>query len=215
MKRDTRIVSIKGEPMVIYEAPECISDDIVKYNDFWEFEIFRSWTPYFRDVKFMFDLGANIGSHCVQFKHYFPHVEIWAFELDHNNFSLLQQNTKRYPDVHCFNVGVGSRTSIVQYNDGHESNAGVVKIAGDGANHNIVMALDNLFIPKHLDFIKIDIEGHELSAFEGMVNILKTHKPMIWMEDITPGKLGLNYLQNLGYNLTAANLKTDDYLLTV
>lgn len=213
MKRDTRLVSIQGEPMVIYGPPECISDDIVKYNDFWEFKIFNAWKYYFTNVKFMLDLGANIGSHCVQFKHHFPNVEIWAFELDHNNFKLLQANTKRYPDVHCFNVGVGSRTSVVQYNDGHESNAGVVKITGDGNNRNIVMALDNLFIPRKLDFIKIDIEGHELSAFEGMVNILKEHRPMIWMEDITPEKHGLNYLKQMGYNLTAADLKSDDYLL--
>ena len=44
MKRETRIVSIHNTPMVIFESPECISDDIVKYNDFWEFEIFNKST---------------------------------------------------------------------------------------------------------------------------------------------------------------------------
>ena len=34
MIRETRMVTIKGVPMQIFEAPECISDDIVKYNDF-------------------------------------------------------------------------------------------------------------------------------------------------------------------------------------
>ncbi len=31
MARDTRLVSIKGVPMKIFESPECISVDIVKH----------------------------------------------------------------------------------------------------------------------------------------------------------------------------------------
>ena len=45
--RSTKIVSIKNIPMVIFDSPECISDDIVKYNDFWEFELFNKWKETF------------------------------------------------------------------------------------------------------------------------------------------------------------------------
>ena len=41
--RSTKIISIKGNPMIIFDSPEMISDDIVKYNNFWEFELFNKW----------------------------------------------------------------------------------------------------------------------------------------------------------------------------
>ena len=36
--------------------------------------------------------------------------------------------------------------------------------------------------PKELSFIKIDVEGHEMSVFRGAVNTLKKHKPTILFE---------------------------------
>ena len=99
MKRETRLVSIHNTPMIIFEGPECISDDIVKYNDFWEFDLFNSWKDHFPSSGLMLDIGANIGGHCVQFKHHFPHLKIIAFEPHPDNYSLLKQNVKRYNDV--------------------------------------------------------------------------------------------------------------------
>jgi len=58
MIRETRIVSIHNTPMVIFEGPECISDDIVKYNNFWEFELFNKWKEYFPTTGLMLDIGG-------------------------------------------------------------------------------------------------------------------------------------------------------------
>lgn len=207
--RNTRLVSINNIPMVIYESPECISDDIVKYNQFWEFELYKEWERYFPTKGLMLDIGANIGSHCLQFSQ--KDITIWAFELHHQNFSLLKQNCKNYPSIKCFNVGVGSNTSIVKYNDGHFSNSGVVKLDAYGSNDNIVIAIDDLKIEEELTFIKIDIEGHELSAFEGMRNTLLKHKPMIWVEDLNNN--AKEYLKDLGYVILKSKEETFDYLL--
>lgn len=212
MIRETRIVSIHNTPMVIFDSPECISDDIVKYNDFWEFELFNAWQWYFPTQGLMLDIGANIGGHCVQFKHYFPDLEIWAFELHHDNYRVLAQNIKRYPDVKAFNVGVGSRTSVITYNDGHHSNSGVVKVVPGGNNYNIVLALDDLDIPP-VSFIKIDIEGFELSAFEGMTKLIERDYPLIWLEDITANNQAVAYLISLGYDIIALNKETSDFLM--
>ena len=128
MKRNTRLVSIKNTPMVIYEGPECISDDIVKYNNFWEFELFDYFKHWFPKEGLMLDIGANIGAHCVQFKHYFPNLEIWAFEPFFENYNVLKTNTDRYNDVHCFNLGVGSNNSMVHFGNEQEKNSGVIKV---------------------------------------------------------------------------------------
>jgi len=217
MIRTTRIVSIKGVPMTIYDEPECISDDIVKYNNFWEFELFNKWKDHFPTNGLMIDIGANIGSHSVQFKHNFPDLSIWAFELHEQNSQLLKANVKSYKDVHAFNVGIGSRTSIVSFNDGHIGNSGVVRMDQFGMNKNIIIALDDLLdcdeqkLP--ITFIKLDVEGHELSALEGMKKTLLKYKPMIWIEDLT-NSVAINYLMNLGYNIIQKEISTSDYLMS-
>jgi len=220
MARDTRLVSIHGIPMKIFEAPECISDDIVKYQDFFEFEIFNRWKEFFDTSGYILDVGANIGNHVLQFKYHFPNSKILAFELHDENYGLLKYNTSKLANVKCFNVGLGSRTSIVNYNDGHVSNCGVVRVDANGGKHNIVMKLDDLFIDDRVSFIKMDIEGHELSALEGMIYKLITNKPKIWVEDLSPNKLAINYLESLGYKVIDKVIdkntkKIHDYLLSI
>jgi FkbM family methyltransferase len=216
MIRTTRIVSIKGVPMTIYDEPECISDDIVKYNDFWEFELFNKWKEYFPTNGLMIDIGANIGSHSVQFKHNFPDLSIWAFELHPENYKLLKANVKAYNDVYAFNVGIGSRTSVISFDDGHYSNSGVVKMDSDGKNKNIIIALDDILDcdeqKKPITFIKLDIEGHELSALQGMRKTLLKYNPLIWIEDLTDS-VAINYLMKLGYTIIQQELSTSDYLM--
>jgi FkbM family methyltransferase len=211
MKRGTRLVSIKNTPMVIFEGPETISDDIVKFNNFWEFKLFDRFKPYFPTKGLMLDIGANIGAHCLQFKHHFPEIEIWAFEPFNENFNVLKTNTDRYNDVHCFNIGVGSNNSMVHFGNEQEHNSGVIKIVPESNITNLVIALDTITFPKPVSFIKIDVEGHELSAFEGMRNLLLRDKPAIWLEDNS--WMAVPYLETLGYKLMDKEMNTKDYLM--
>ncbi len=211
MKRSTRLVSIKNTPMVIFEGPECISDDIVKYNNFWEFELFNKFKKHFPTKGLMLDIGANIGSHCLQFKHHFPEIEIWSFEPFYENFNVLKTNTDRYDDVHCFNVGVGSNNSMVYFGNEQEKNSGVIKIVPKSNITNLVIALDTITFPKPISFIKIDVEGHEISAFEGMKDLLLKDKPVIWLEDNK--QTAVPYLETLGYKIIDKEINTRDYLM--
>jgi FkbM family methyltransferase len=216
MIREIRMVTIKGVPMQIFEAPECISDDIVKYNNFWEYELFNKWYSYFPKDGLMIDIGANIGNHCLQFKQTFPDLSIWAFELHPENYKLLKANVKAYNDVYAFNVGIGSRTSVISFDDGHYSNSGVVKMDSDGKNKNIIIALDDILDcdeqKKPITFIKLDVEGHELSALQGMRKTLLKYNPLIWIEDLTDS-VAINYLMKLGYTIIQQELSTSDYLM--
>lgn len=216
MIRETRMVNIKGVPMQIFEAPECISDDIVKYNNFWEYELFNRWVDYFPKDGLMIDIGANIGSHCLQFKQTFPDLSIWAFELHPENYKLLKANVKAYNDIQAFNVGIGSRVSVISFNNGHYSNSGVVSMDIYGINKNIVIALDDLLDSdsqkEPITFIKLDVEGHELSALEGMKKTLFKYTPLIWIEDLT-NSVAINYLMNLGYCILQKEESTSDYLM--
>jgi FkbM family methyltransferase len=199
MKRDTRLILINNIPMMIYDSPECISDDIIKYNNFYEFNIFNKWKSYFPTEGLFLDIGANIGNHCLQFKSNFPNIEILAFEPNLENYLLLKQNTKSYNDIKCFNIGIGSQTSIVNFGDWALGNSGTFKVTTQGNIVNLVLKLDNIILDKPVSFIKMDIEGHEYSAIEGMVNLIKKDKPMIWLEDFTEN--AVLYLESLGYQI--------------
>lgn len=211
MTNEPRLLNVKGVPMLVHGGPEYISDDMVNRNDFWESDIFNKWKHYFPSEGLMFDIGANIGSHTLQFNQAFPNLNIWAFELHPGNFELLRKNTLAYKNIHAFNIGVGSCTSIVHFTDGPENNNGGVRLSASGHNTNLVMALDALTLSEPVKFIKIDIEEHELSAFEGMRNLLIKDSPMIWLEDFTGP--ATKYLYDLGYQLLDSEKRTFDFLL--
>ena len=55
------------------------------------------------------------------------------------------------------------------------------------------------------------MQQDEYSAFEGMLNLIKQYKPMIWLED--NNKTAVEYLQTLGYTILEKNESTKDYLM--
>ena len=215
MARNTRLVSIKNKPMLIFEAPEVISDDIVKYNNFWEFEIFDKFKKHFPSEGLMLDIGANIGCHCVQFNHYFPNLKIWAFEPYPPNYELLSKNIEMLDNIHGFNLGIGSENSMVYLGNEWSQNCGSVKVLEKEESwsrpySNMVLALDTIKLPEPVKFIKIDIEGHEYSAFEGAKQLILKDKPLIWLED--HGDAATNFLKNLGYQILESS-GIHDYLM--
>jgi len=211
MKNQTRLVNVQGVPMRIHGSPECVSDGIARSQNFWEYPIFNEWYHHFPSDGLMLDIGANIGSHCLQFNKHFPNLNIWAFEIHPTNFELLKENTLSYNKIYCFNVGVGSCNNIVHYNNGPQDNSGGVAICHNGENVNLVVALDSFMIPQPVKFIKIDIEGHELSAFEGMKDLILKDKPLIWLEDFN-GR-ATKFLTNLGYEMVEKIDATSDFLM--
>lgn len=206
--KQNRLVSIENQPMVIYEGPEIISDHLYNKNKFYESDIFEKWINYFPSSGLMLDIGANIGNHVVMFKNTFPHLKIWAFEPILDNFLLLNLNSKRYKDVSVFNVGIGAKTSAVNFDISEISrNSGTSKVTSIPGYQNLVIALDDMKFPdEQIKFIKIDVEGHEHACFEGMMNLLVKHKPVIWAEDyneIYKSKTNnsIDLLKRIGYEV--------------
>jgi FkbM family methyltransferase len=134
------------------------------------------------------------------FKKNFPNLEIWSFEPNFNNFSLLKQNIKNLSNVNAFNFGIGSATGVVNFNKPQFNNYGAVSISPNGEDVNFVVKLDTIeFHNKKITFIKLDVEGHEYSVIEGMSNILINHSPVIWLEDYTKNSVRL--LEDYGYSV--------------
>lgn len=159
------------------------------------------------------DIGGNIGNHSLFFAEHFESVI--TFEPHPRTFKLLDCNTDLVDNVVALNVGA-SDTATVQTAYYHPRNfaAASVEASHFGADRDalkkVEFKLDRLDdiaevqAAKSIDFIKVDVEGHEEACFAGAQETLKKHHPVIGLEilgaQVRDGKTpSLKILESYGY----------------
>ncbi len=130
------------------------------------------------------DVGANIGNHALFFAGLFE--EVLAFEPNRRTFRLLELNAELAPNVRAFNVGLSDRAAELPARM-ESLNVGGARIVTDGESTTTfrVVALDAFLADRpdvHVDFVKMDVEGHEAQALAGARETLARHRPMLAME---------------------------------
>lgn len=138
------------------------------------------------------DVGANIGNHMLMFSRHAARV--LAFEPGNKAFDMLRQNVQANTlgHVNALNVGLsdanGTQTLYVEMSRNlGESSLTLSNLTGtDYVEDQIqlrvgddVMAEQSI---ERVDFIKIDVEGHEQSVLRGLYNTVKACRPVILME---------------------------------
>jgi FkbM family methyltransferase len=154
------------------------------------------------------DIGANIGNHSLFFSYLFD--DIISFEPNPRAFLLLQANAMLNKNIKPVNLGLSSTpgkslASIGLHNIGGAS----LNIKRDNSIdvEFELNTLDNFVFQnsiKNIDFIKIDVEGHEIEVLKGAQTVLDQYKPCIAIEilksDIKNGKSKiLDLLKENGY----------------
>jgi len=216
MDNQYRSIVINDIILNVFGEQDSISDYIMNHNNFWENDRFENWKHHFPTNGLMLDIGANIGNHCLMFHNSFPELKIMAFEMSFKNFDLLKRNIVPYPQITGFNVAVSDGIKVIQYDDSTDHNNGGIGIKNEGNHSNLAIPLDSLNITEPVSFIKIDIEGHEIQAFNGMKELLMRDKPLIWAEDwvesgYVEGESSSQYLFDMGYEIVENMV--GDYLL--
>ena len=141
------------------------------------------------------DIGANIGNHSLAFAEHFDRV--LAFEPNPRTFRLLAINSELAPNIAPYRLGASNRKgTVTAYEDSLNLGATTTSraISGHREAHQKglispvqfdVDRLDDFLSESDLnqvDFIKLDVEGHEAAALEGMEKILRVSSPVIVME---------------------------------
>lgn len=138
----------------------------------------------------LFDVGANIGNYTSALHEQFPAAEIYAFEPVENTFNQLRSNIS--DKANAFNIGFGSFAGkSVIYNTG-EDNASELSTTHKEILHDIFKSDDvvteiafdvdtiDSFCHQQgigsIDFLKIDVEGNELSVLKGASQMLTNEK---------------------------------------
>jgi FkbM family methyltransferase len=131
------------------------------------------------------DIGANIGNHSIFFLRHFSRV--YAFEPNPRALRLLYLNVESLPNISVFPIGLSDskRKIVLSEVPGNLGSARAIDSAGCNSQTVDVSPLDavtGIGADGHVDFIKIDVEGHETSVIRGACELLRRDGPVLAIE---------------------------------
>lgn len=202
-----------------------IGSRIAKLNQY-EPQIIEQFKNYCKPGMNVLDIGANIGVYTMlAAKIVGPQGKVLAYEPYPTNCTLIRKSIQenQFTNIQLFQNAVSNKEEFI-YLDSEPGGSNCMSIHGDSnyIPELIVQSVtvDNT-IPKEtkIDLIKIDIEGFEGIAIQGMMSTLASNRPILFME-FFPGMLEkfskinpLSYLkifENLGYEFKIIPLPHDN-----
>jgi len=157
------------------------------------------------------DIGANIGYYTlIAAKLVGPRGRVYAFEPDPDNFSLLKKNfeSNGYANVIPVNLAVSDTTKTARLFL-NKTNKGDHRLYDSQDNRSSIsvqtIKLDDFFkkLDKKINFIKMDIQGSEAGALEGLKLLIRKNPGVKLITEFWPyginraGYSPLRYLRTL------------------
>jgi len=128
------------------------------------------------------DIGAYVGDTTLWFsKAVGPQGKVYAFEPEPRNFEKLKANLERnrVTNVIPLQLALSENEGEIQVASGAGSSA----IIQAGAGTSVKVTTIDRFVKTNklprVDFIKMDVEGHELKVLAGAKETIKTFKPSL------------------------------------
>ena len=123
------------------------------------------------------DAGAYNGDTLAEARRHLPLREAWAFEPDPANFPRLAEQARSldFP-VTCLPCGVSSVNASLAFSGGHGEAS---TLGGTGNSHIQVVRIDDCLPNARVDYLKLDVEGHEMEALAGAEALIRRHRPTL------------------------------------
>ena len=140
------------------------------------------------------DVGANYGLYSKFMSQFVGSIgTVYAFEPILKTFISLSNNVKgnRYSNIKIFNSALSDKEGKVEmvipnYESGGENlyEARISsEITGENSESVNTQVLDKILqSEKKIDFIKIDVEGHEMNVLKGSLKTIKNSSPIFLIE---------------------------------
>lgn len=202
-----KVINIDSAKLYVpYYPIDFIQSKIVDNNNFFEHDILQELQPYIKKNAVVLDIGANIGNHSVYWAVRSDAKKIYSFEPVKDFFKILKKNVEinqLNDKVKIFNIGLSDKKINGSISFYKHTDIGVTRIKQDSNGNLTLDKLDNItFEDNTIDFIKIDVEGHELEVLRGARETLLKYKPTIFIETFPDKKTKVHeYLTKLGYRL--------------
>ena len=151
------------------------------------------------------DIGANMGWYAINIARRFPSVMVHAFEPIPKTFSFLERNLKlnQVENVVAYRLGLSNEAKDLTFyffaqGSGNASSVNLSERRDAELVTCHVERLDDFVNEKKLrvNFIKCDIEGAEIFAFQGAIEILCRDKPIVFTEMLRKWAAKFNYHPN-------------------
>lgn len=146
---------------------------------------FKAWEPFLNSDSVALDIGANFGSHTFHFASIAKVV--YAFEPQLELFRMLSGSLalQHRMNVTAMNVAVGSEFGVINCPNMdfmRPNNFGGVSLLDEWKGGTVqVIPIDEIPL-NQCDFVKIDVEGMELSVLEGAQKTIEKFRPIISVE---------------------------------
>lgn len=189
-----------------YNSDSPIGSCLTTYGEWAEPEL-QFISSYLNEKSRVLDIGANIGTHSVFFSKRCKQGIIHAIEPQFYIYQVLVANMVLN---NCFNV---KTYNAAISNDFHSLklmnlppysktpiNYGEFKVHNhEHGTETPCMSIDEF---EKVDFIKLDVEGHELSCLQSGEDMLKKNKPLMYIEfnNKQGNKELIEFLWNVGYD---------------
>jgi FkbM family methyltransferase len=137
------------------------------------------------------DIGANMGWYSINIAKTYPASKVHAFEPIPKTYSFLEKNIQlnKVSNITAYPFGLSNeRKDLTFYfypeGSGNASSANLSERTDAELVTCHVERLDDFVASSnlHVDFIKCDVEGAELFAFQGATETLKRDKPIVFTE---------------------------------
>jgi FkbM family methyltransferase len=162
--------------LVEYRIPE--------YNSSLFLRIGTSDEPTFRQVfmnvryeidlpfspKTIIDGGSNIGYASVFYAHKYPQAEVLAIEPDSSNFKMVEKNTLNYPNIKRLQSAIWGKSTYLKIKNLQTEKWAfeVIETTKNEEGAFEAFSIQDLIDKMgwdSVDFLKLDIEGSEMSVF--------------------------------------------------
>lgn len=161
--------------------------------------VFHNLLPQFKE-KAVIDGGANIGNHALFFSRYFK--QVIAFEPNPSALKLLDANIffNNTKNIQVIPTGLSNKSAILPFFEDPKNLGGsgfnFKSLSPDIPTLKLSVEKGDRLLEKHVKnvpiaLIKLDIEGDELNALEGLEETITNYQPIILFETHTSkGKKG-------------------------
>ena len=164
---------------------DCLLYDRFSEGEYYESEVTNYIIKNFKEGMSFMDVGANLGYFTLLSASLSETGTVWSIEANPTMYAELRRNVEinNFKNVKLFNIAAGNKKSVVKmdqksglYSQGtimYEKTSRLL----DMGDINVEMERLDSIVNTDLDFIKMDIEGSEGIALEGMSNLFSNR---IW-----------------------------------
>lgn len=153
----------------------------------------------------MLDIGANIGNHTLAFSDIFKRIV--GFEPGTRAYKYLSKNVSLNNLGHITTINAGlsdeSGTTILYVDEGGNLGGSTIvpeNKSGLSSAEEITLINGDEYISSNnitdVDFIKVDVEGHEQAALTGLKNTINQQRPLVLMESDV-NEMGYSWITDL------------------